>query len=241
MTTDVNFNRRMRMLHQQCVAAFNELAEEIETHSEEEGTNVWMDTKRAALQFVNLHEHSVQTFTAAMLPGTPSAEEDVAAHVAKRGLYMKGACVEPTPNTIQMQGYDAAGKMTGCSTRSSFDVSRDMGVMDAAWMFDGAATRGVAITNHRVGNLAVSTVVDGVVSSGPGVDTNDWKPIVSAPRDGSTILLRFGADGWSQGRWRPGASKPQHAWEFIDSNSSDAWFVNHMFSGSYGPSHWKLP
>lgn len=64
-----------------------------------------------------------------------------------------------------------------------------------------------------------------------------WMPIASAPRDGSTILLRFGIDGTSQGRYVYSHDRPQHPWEFIDDQGA-AWIVNHAVDALGGPSHW---
>jgi hypothetical protein len=64
-----------------------------------------------------------------------------------------------------------------------------------------------------------------------------WSPIATAPRDGSTILLRFGIDGTSQGRYVYSHDRPQHPWEFIDDQGS-AWIVNHAVDAPGGPSHW---
>lgn len=230
-------------MHHQCMRAFQELVEQIEEEAEnltsvDPAGNIWASTRRAAMQFAEMHRQAVMTFTNSLPPGTPAVEDDVSNHLATRGLYMKGACVEPAANTIQMQGYDANCKMIGCSTRSSFDVSRDMGLMDAAWMFDGAARRGVAIVDHRIGDIVVSTVVDNKTSAKP--DSDGWLPMMTAPRDGTTILLRFGSDGWSQGRWNPHPGNSQHPWEIVDTNSAKAWFINRCKT-EFGPSHWKLP
>lgn len=62
-----------------------------------------------------------------------------------------------------------------------------------------------------------------------------WQPIKTAPRDGRNILLRFGSDGVSQGKFVPGLP---HPWKFIDTNDGVSWLVNHSVDGPGGPSHW---
>lgn len=62
-----------------------------------------------------------------------------------------------------------------------------------------------------------------------------WQPIATAPRDGSNLLLRFGLDGVSQGKFVPGLP---HPWKFIDTNDGITWLVNHAIDGPGGPSHW---
>jgi hypothetical protein len=62
-----------------------------------------------------------------------------------------------------------------------------------------------------------------------------WMPIASAPRDGTNILLRFGSDGVSQGKFVAGSPYP---WKFIDTSDGITWLVNHSRDGGAGPSHW---
>lgn len=64
-----------------------------------------------------------------------------------------------------------------------------------------------------------------------------WLPIKSAPRDGTNILLRFGIDGVSQGKYVVGGVT--HPWKFIDTNDGITWLVNHAVDGPGGPSHWQ--
>lgn len=67
------------------------------------------------------------------------------------------------------------------------------------------------------------------------MQTNEWKPIATAPRDGKKVLLRFGSDGESQGMYVP-TLKP-YPWKFIDADGP-VWIVNHAVDGPGGPSHW---
>jgi len=62
-----------------------------------------------------------------------------------------------------------------------------------------------------------------------------WRPIKTAPRNGTSLLLRFGIDGVSQGKYVPGIP---HPWKFIDTNDGITWLVNHAIDGPGGPSHW---
>lgn len=78
----------------------------------------------------------------------------------------------------------------------------------------------------------------------PGLDSGGaagavpqgWRPIATAPRDGTNILLRFGLDCVSQGCYVPGWPRP---WRFIDTNDGISWLVNHAIDGLGGPSHWQ--
>lgn len=61
-----------------------------------------------------------------------------------------------------------------------------------------------------------------------------WLSIESAPRDGSTILIRFGQDGVSQAKYNAGC------WLFIDRGSDNvSWLLNSAIDGPGGPSHWQ--
>ena len=62
-----------------------------------------------------------------------------------------------------------------------------------------------------------------------------WQKIKTAPRDGRNLLLRFGSDGVSQGKFVPGLP---HPWKFLDKNDGITWLVNHAIDGPGGPSHW---
>jgi hypothetical protein len=68
--------------------------------------------------------------------------------------------------------------------------------------------------------------------------TDAWQPIASAPRDGSTIMLRFGEDGVSQGRYSHVPTNPGYPWVFIDSQGEDRWIINRAVDALGGPSHW---
>jgi hypothetical protein len=65
----------------------------------------------------------------------------------------------------------------------------------------------------------------------------NWQPIKTAPRDGTNILLRFGVDGVSQGKFVPGGVT--HPWKFIDTQDGITWLINHAVDGPGGPSHWQ--
>jgi hypothetical protein len=85
-----------------------------------------------------------------------------------------------------------------------------------------------------------------------------WRPMNTAPRDGTVIVLRFGEDGESPG-WFDSPAHPiknddgtwpdnpyGHPWAFIDKGSEikhgedvGAWFVNHARDTEYGPTHWR--
>jgi hypothetical protein len=64
------------------------------------------------------------------------------------------------------------------------------------------------------------------------------RPIATAPRDGSTIILFFGEDTVAQGRYLPVQHEPRHPWQFIDSQGEGNWFANRSTDNDLGPSHW---
>jgi hypothetical protein len=72
-------------------------------------------------------------------------------------------------------------------------------------------------------------------NAGPGL-ASAWRPIATAPRDGRSVVLRFGQDGVSQGKFVAGLPRP---WKFIDTNDGITWLVNHAVDGPGGPSHWQ--
>lgn len=61
-----------------------------------------------------------------------------------------------------------------------------------------------------------------------------WRPIATAPRDGTVIWLRFGSDGVSPGRF---IERTTYPWKFVD-NNADRLFENYSVDGPGGPSHW---
>lgn len=82
---------------------------------------------------------------------------------------------------------------------------------------------------HKLAELAAPAV--------PVPPADNWRPIKAAPRDGTNILLRFGVDGVSQGKFVPGGVL--YPWKFIDTNDGITWLVNHAVDGPGGPSHWQ--
>lgn len=62
-----------------------------------------------------------------------------------------------------------------------------------------------------------------------------WQPIENAPRDGRSILIRFGLDGVSQAKYIAGTPFP---WQFIDTQNGISWMINHAKDGPAGPSHY---
>lgn len=70
----------------------------------------------------------------------------------------------------------------------------------------------------------------------PPKAASGWRPIATAPRDGTNILLAWGQDGVSQGHYIPGIP---HPWKFIDTNDGITWLINHAVDGPGGPTHWQ--
>lgn len=68
--------------------------------------------------------------------------------------------------------------------------------------------------------------------------TDAWHPIATAPRDGTTIMLRFGQDGVAQGRYNHVPTNPGYPWVFIDKQDDDRWIINRAVDALGGPSHW---
>jgi len=69
-----------------------------------------------------------------------------------------------------------------------------------------------------------------------GEKKDAWQPMATAPRDGTNILLRWGSDGVSQGKYIPGLP---HPWQFIDTNDGITWLINHAVDTIYGPTNWQ--
>jgi hypothetical protein len=63
-----------------------------------------------------------------------------------------------------------------------------------------------------------------------------WRPIATAPRDNTIILVRFGQDGVAQAR-HSGRTDVRTPWEFIDVQEG-CLTVNYAVDGPGGPSHW---
>jgi|GEM_PF-3271798 len=62
-----------------------------------------------------------------------------------------------------------------------------------------------------------------------------WRPMSTAPRDGTNILIRFGSDTVSQAKYVAGLP---HAWKLFDSLDGVTWAINHAIDNEYGPKQW---
>ena len=97
----------------------------------------------------------------------------------------------------------------------------------------------VAVLNGYPASMARDDALRAVLRvtalAGAQAEPVAWLPIAAAPRDGTNILLRFGSDGVSQGKYVPGTP---HPWKFIETNDGITWLVNHSVDGPGGPSHY---
>ena len=69
-----------------------------------------------------------------------------------------GVVIDPSPNTLNMQGYNADGNPVFLSTQSCFDIPHASRIISAALLLDDAARRGVGINDYPVGNLSITTI-----------------------------------------------------------------------------------
>lgn len=102
----------------------------------------------------------------------------------------------------------------------------------------GAAQREATCDHDYVRTDKICTECGEKVAAGAAVQPEpaySWRPIKTAPRDGTNILIRFGRDGVSQAKYVPGTP---HPWKFIDTNDGVTWLINHAVDTAYGPSHW---
>lgn len=70
-----------------------------------------------------------------------------------------------------------------------------------------------------------------------------WRPIETAPRDGTHVILAFGQDGVMEGWWEDGDPGP-YPWKFVDRGVSGSPFAGgEALNGARevrgGPSHWQ--
>lgn len=79
----------------------------------------------------------------------------------------------------------------------------------------------------------------------PAKNAFEWKPMDSAPRDGTVILLRWGVDGVTPGFWvGEFGDKPESCgafpWAFIDADSTEqnTYILNQAADNEYGHTHW---
>lgn len=64
-----------------------------------------------------------------------------------------------------------------------------------------------------------------------------WRPIETAPRDGTHILIRFGSD-WTSSASYHRDEDDAHPWKFLDSQGQGLPIINGARDDKYGPSHW---
>ncbi|WP_186250767.1 hypothetical protein [Burkholderia gladioli] len=62
-----------------------------------------------------------------------------------------------------------------------------------------------------------------------------WRPMDSAPRDGSNIIVRFPFGDVSQAMYVIGSPMP---WKFIDTRTGISWLINFAADGPGGPTGW---
>jgi hypothetical protein len=98
---------------------------------------------------------------------------------------------------------------------------------EEAVRFDGTDTTGWA-------RLAAPTSAATPGGQGYG----DWRPISTAPRDGTVISLRVGSDGCTPGWWNGDVDEhTPHPWSFFDSDSRGHTVVS--TSPASGVRHWR--
>jgi len=96
---------------------------------------------------------------------------------------------EASPNTINLQSYDADGKPAGMATMSSPDVRGDVAVMTSALELVHAIRRGVAIESHPLYKLLVGKDAPGVPAR--SYDNKAFEAAKAAAKGGASFL----ADG----------------------------------------------
>lgn len=110
--------------------------------------------------------------------------------------------------------------------------------LEMGWVYLDAARQAQPNKSFTFSHAGYRAMI--AATPAPPQDKQDtWLPIASAPRDGTNILLRFGKDGSSQGKYIPGIPYP---WQFIDTANGISWLINQAVDGAGGPSHWmRIP
>jgi hypothetical protein len=81
-----------------------------------------------------------------------------------------------------------------------------------------------------------------MVQAGSPVD-GGWRPIETAPRDGTRIGLAFGSDASTAG-WYEDDDNDSYPWKILDRGLMDDQFrsrngLNAARDDKYGPTHWR--
>jgi len=118
-------------------------------------------------------------------------------------------CVQHPPITLTREQINSLLQDTAQDSDEMHDFAREV----------------IVLCNAELAKRAVQAPAQGA----------SWKPISTAPRDGRNILLRFGSDGSSQGKYVSGLPYP---WKFVDTDNGVTWLINHAVDGPGGPSHW---
>lgn len=71
----------------------------------------------------------------------------------------------------------------------------------------------------------------------PASDGSTWRPMDTAPRDGTHILIAFGQD-WTSSAVYVSAADDRFPWKFLDSQGEGRPFLNGARDDEYGPSGW---
>lgn len=128
---------------------------------------------------------------------------------------------------LLLEPADMRGRLTeGETNEQSYLANRDAMLYGHSFMVNGV----------RVDPRRVVVGVSAAIRPEPLVAAEQgWKPIASAPRDGSNIIIRFGEDGVSQAKYIDCMPFP---WQFIDTNDCMTWLINYAKDAPGGPSHW---
>lgn len=95
-----------------------------------------------------------------------------------------------------------------------------------------------AAQSHWIGNATADILALLPSYRPPEGYVVDWRPIESAPRDGTHIILAFGQDHSSEG-WFVDRDDESRPWAFIDIGDYNVVIINKCRDDQYGPSHWQ--
>lgn len=138
----------------------------------------------------------------------------------------------PSPGGVEGREPDAVERATGAFIQSIID----QGIQIAGDDLELKPLFGDITEEQR--EFCSIAIRAALVAASPVPPAEGWRPIETALRNGTHIILAFGQDHSSEG-WYVDSDDDPRPWRFLDIGDHNAVFINSCRDDQYGPSHWQ--